>query len=165
MSKSLNEVIGACFRLASLWITIAQIRWSQTLLKPSSVVIWSSMSLSEMRPNTEFFQVRIFLHSDWIRRNTKYLSVFSPNARKYGPEKTAYLDTFHAVCFPDCWTISVCLSIPRCRNCPRLNCPIWSVMPQLKWNYTSSSKSHAFMSQKLVSSLRTIQGLPRSLKF
>ena len=29
--------------------------------------------------------------------NTKYLSVFSPNARKYGPEKTPYLDTFHAV--------------------------------------------------------------------
>ena len=27
----------------------------------------------------------------------KYLSVFSPNAGKYGPEKTPYLDTFHAV--------------------------------------------------------------------
>ena len=27
----------------------------------------------------------------------EYLSVFSPNAGKYGPEKTAYLDTFHAV--------------------------------------------------------------------
>ena len=28
------------------------------------------------------------------------LSVFSPNARKYGPEKTPYLDTIHAVyCF------------------------------------------------------------------
>ena len=26
-----------------------------------------------------------------------YLSVFSPNAGKYGPEKTLYLDTFHAV--------------------------------------------------------------------
>ena len=29
-------------------------------------------------------------HSDWI-------SVFSPNAGKYGPEKTPYLDSFHAV--------------------------------------------------------------------
>ena len=28
---------------------------------------------------------------------TKYLSVFSPNAGKYGPEKTPYLDTFHTV--------------------------------------------------------------------
>ena len=30
--------------------------------------------------------------------NTKYLSVFSPNEGKYGPEKTPYMDTFHAVC-------------------------------------------------------------------
>ena len=29
--------------------------------------------------------------------NAEYLSAFSPNARKYGPEKTPYLDTFHAV--------------------------------------------------------------------
>ena len=27
----------------------------------------------------------------------KYLSIFSPNAEKYGPEITPYLDTFHAV--------------------------------------------------------------------
>ena len=27
----------------------------------------------------------------------KYLSVFSPNARKYGPEKTPYLDTFRVM--------------------------------------------------------------------
>ena len=26
-----------------------------------------------------------------------FWSVFSPNAGKYGPEKTPYLDTFHAV--------------------------------------------------------------------
>ena len=43
------------------------------------------------------FLVRIFPHSDWIRRDTEYLSVFSPNAGKYRPEKTPYLDTFHAV--------------------------------------------------------------------
>ena len=48
-------------------------------------------------PNTEFFLVLIFPHLDWIRRDTKYLFVFSSNARKYGPEKTRYLDTFHAV--------------------------------------------------------------------
>ena len=42
--------------------------------------------------------------SHCIKRGTKgeelhcvYLSVFSPNAGKYGPEKTPYLDTFHAV--------------------------------------------------------------------
>ena len=45
----------------------------------------------------EFFLVRIFPHSDWIRRDMKYLSVFSPNAGKYRPEKTPYLDTFRTV--------------------------------------------------------------------
>ena len=53
--------------------------------------------LCEMCPNTEFFLARSFLHSDWIRRDTSYLSVFSPNAGKYGAEKTPYLDTFHAM--------------------------------------------------------------------
>ena len=33
------------------------------------------------------FVVRIFPHSDLIRRDTSYLSVFSPNARKCRPEK------------------------------------------------------------------------------
>ena len=27
----------------------------------------------------------------------EYLSIFSPNVGKYGPEKTPYLDTFNAV--------------------------------------------------------------------
>ena len=47
--------------------------------------------------NTEFFLARIFAHSDWIRRDTEYLLLFSPNPGKYGPEKTLYLDTFHEV--------------------------------------------------------------------
>ena len=35
--------------------------------------------LREKCPNTEFFLARIFPHSDWIRRDTKYVG-------KYGPE-------------------------------------------------------------------------------
>ena len=31
--------------------------------------------------------VSIFPHSDWIRRDTPYLSVFCPNVEKYGPEQ------------------------------------------------------------------------------
>ena len=31
------------------------------------------------------------------RKKCSFLSVFSPNAGKYGPEKTPYLDTFQAV--------------------------------------------------------------------
>ena len=35
-----------------------------------------------MCPNTEFYLVRIFPHSDWMRRDTEHLSVFSLNAGK-----------------------------------------------------------------------------------
>ena len=42
------------------------------------------ISLHEKCTNTEFF-------------SGQYFPVFSPNTGKYGPEKTPYLDTFHAV--------------------------------------------------------------------
>ena len=34
----------------------------------------------------------------FLRMHTEYFSLFRPNAGKYGPEKTPYLNTFHAVC-------------------------------------------------------------------
>ena len=37
-----------------------------------------------------FFLAHIFPHSDWIRRDTEYLSVFSPKTEKDGPEKTVH---------------------------------------------------------------------------
>ena len=58
---------------------------------------WNRVTLREKCPNTEFFLVRIFPHSEWIRKDTNYLSVFTLNVGKYGPEKTPFLDTFHAV--------------------------------------------------------------------
>ena len=33
------------------------------------------------------FLFHIFPNSDWIRRDTPYISVLSPNVRKHGPEK------------------------------------------------------------------------------
>ena len=47
-------------------------------------------------------QIRSFFRSVFSRTRTEYrempyLSVFSPNARKYGSETTPYLDHFHAV--------------------------------------------------------------------
>ena len=36
------------------------------------------------------FLARIFLHLDWIRRDTPYISLFSPNVGKYGPENYEY---------------------------------------------------------------------------
>ena len=67
---------------------------------PSNILkltTYLTRALREKCLNTEFFLVRIFLYSDWIRRDTPYLSIFSPNTGKYGPEITSYLDTIHAV--------------------------------------------------------------------
>ena len=47
---------------------------------PRAVIVWSCHCVKSV-------QTRSFI---W--------SVFSPNAGEYGPEKTPYLDTFHAVC-------------------------------------------------------------------
>ena len=57
----------------------------------------TSNSLREMCPNKGLLLIRIFLHSDWIRRFTLQISVFSQNTGKYGPEITPHQDTFHAV--------------------------------------------------------------------
>ena len=43
------------------------------------------------------FHLHIFPHLGLVPRVTPYIPVFSPNARKYRPEKTPYLYTFHAV--------------------------------------------------------------------
>ena len=48
-------------------------------------------ALREKCPNTEFFLVPIFLFYG------VNLCVFSPNTGKYGPQKTPFLDTFHAL--------------------------------------------------------------------
>ena len=50
-------------------------------------------ALRENCPNTEFFWSAF----SRIWTEYEYLSVFSPNAGKYGPEITLYLDIFHAV--------------------------------------------------------------------
>ena len=49
------------------------------------------------------FLVCIFPHSDWIRWDTSYLYVFSPNAGKYRPEKTPNTNNFHAAT----WTADI----------------------------------------------------------
>ena len=50
--------------------------------------------LCEMYPNTEFFLVRIFLHSDWIRRDTSYLSVSLHIQSKCGKVRTRKKSVF-----------------------------------------------------------------------
>ena len=89
--------------------------------------------MCEKCPNTEFFLVCIFPHSDTIQRDT-YLAVFSPNAGKYGPGKTPYLHTFHVViCVKQYYSeqfvlVATCLGGRFGINCASaflkiLNCP------------------------------------------
>ena len=47
----------------------------------------------------KIIQIRSFFWSVFSHSRTEYgeISVFSPNAGKYGPEEIPYLDTFHEV--------------------------------------------------------------------
>ena len=64
------------------------------------VVMVTSVSITAWKVSVfRFFLLLIFLHSGWIRRDTPYLSIFSPNVEKCGPEKLRVrrIFTFHAV--------------------------------------------------------------------
>ena len=74
----------------SYWFSIFLVLLSKTWLAN-----WNTLTMWKVS-NGDFFLVCIFLYSDWIRRFTEIFPVFSPNTGKYGPEKTPYLDTFHA---------------------------------------------------------------------
>ena len=65
--------------MLEIWTIL--ISWSQP-------VKMSCVTLRENCPNTEVFLVRIFPNSDWIRRDTEYLSAFSPNAAESGKIRT-----------------------------------------------------------------------------
>ena len=58
-------------------------------------------------------QIRSFFWSVFSRIRSEYgeirsyLSIFSPNAGKSGPEKTPYLDTFHALYFGELAFVAV----------------------------------------------------------
>ena len=70
-----------------------KISWSKTLSHLSKIY---SLFISGNATKIEHclksirirsFLARIFTHSDWIQRDTKYVSPISPNAGKCGPEK------------------------------------------------------------------------------
>ena len=80
--KSLHQNhLEFCFQMLlnkNEWLLFNSFRWSLIDL------VWST---TWKVPVFGVFLVRIFPHSDWIRRDTPYLSVFSPNPEKYRPEK------------------------------------------------------------------------------
>ena len=87
--------------------------------------------------------VRIFPHSDWTRRDREYLSVFSPNAGKCGPEKFrirsdrcgGYSKTWlKSVAFNRGFTVHDCKKNKITSYCYRkvgLNCIICKIKQQL----------------------------------
>ena len=77
----------------------------------------TTLTLREKCSDKEFFLVRIFPQLDWIRRDTPlqrdtpYLSVFSPNAGKYGPEKLRTWTLF-TQCLLPIWWVKVFSELP-----------------------------------------------------
>ena len=65
------------------------------------------------------FLVRIFPDSDWIRKDTKYLSVFTPNAGKCRPEKLRIRTLFTQCLFTQrkMWKI---FKVQKCSKTPRM---------------------------------------------
>ena len=78
--------IGSSFA-SRIWYNFCQIH--ETLMKvfKNFIVFYQIYTQHKKCPYSEFFQVCIFPHSYKKRRDTKYLSIFSPNAGKCGQEK------------------------------------------------------------------------------
>ena len=59
-------------------------KWRQNVIKMASKELPSiSLKLREKCPNTELFLIRIFPHSNWIRRDTLYFPAFGLNRERY----------------------------------------------------------------------------------
>ena len=80
--KLLNDFFKEKFVYIASWRSLMKVKNINTAWKRSVFVV---------------FLVRIFPHLDWIWEDTLYLSVFSQNARKYGPEKLQ-IRTFFTQC-------------------------------------------------------------------
>ena len=60
---------------------------------------------------------RIFSHSDWIRRDTKYLSVFSPNTGKCGKNTDQNKSEYGQFLRSECsWHFVKCTGKQQCRS-------------------------------------------------
>ena len=128
---SLKEILPSvsvleCFgeKVRSLKILYCTWTSSQVIFKVSSGIFFSPVyfstylqepTLREKCPNTGLFLVRTFPHSEWIRRDTKYLFVFSPNLGKCGPEIAPHSDSFRAVLFVFYIAHILCIRIRICK--------------------------------------------------
>ena len=102
--------------------------FSKQFTKPSFHLCWSlwkpstrnsSQCVKSVQIWSYFWSVFSLTRTEWEEiQSTKYLSVFNPNAGKYAPEITPYLDTFH--------TVSVSKKLQACspQLCTKMTC--WS---------------------------------------
>ena len=126
--KSHKTVWCTClFFISMTFISIYRLRFGD----------FFSISLREKCPNTELFLVSIFLYSDWIRRFTPKISVFSLNTGKYGLEITPYLDTFLTVYikhyYEPCMNFSILTMIFSVKCCKTFLLGFFSKMQLKKW--------------------------------
>ena len=78
--------------------------------------------------------VCIFPHSDWIRRHTPYLFVFSPNAGKWGPEKLQIPTLFAHYLF-------VCVRLSPGSKSPSTKFQLMNQYRVFRWFYTTLNVS------------------------
>ena len=91
------------------WLTKFEKSWASSKSRTTNleiavglgVVIWKISDDNTAWEVNVFgvFLVCIFSYLDVIRRDTLYLSIFSLNAGKYGPEKTSNMNSFYEVLF------------------------------------------------------------------
>ena len=98
-----TDQFSTTYRRFSFFSTIDMIdskTWVGTVIHQTwcllNILLMHMVTLCEKCPDTEFFLVRIFVYSDWIRKSP-YISVFCANTGKYRPEKSPYLETFYTV--------------------------------------------------------------------
>ena len=76
-------------------------KWSNELsfssIKLTSYIYEQCVLVVRFTSTVKSAQIRSFFWSVFSRIRIEYLFVLIPNAGKYGPEKTPYLDNFHAV--------------------------------------------------------------------
>ena len=83
MSRSYGHAFFLLSQHVVFWYRISKALWIDVKLGVLTILTITAWKLSLF----EVFPVRIFPYSDWIPKDTPYLSVFSPNAGKCRPEK------------------------------------------------------------------------------
>ena len=128
------------------------------------LIIWQPLVVSGALPILQklsvfgVFLACIFPYSDWIQRDTEYLSVFSPNAGKYRPEKLQILKLFTQ------WPRAIAQKSASFIWCIyKKHAWIWMVpterFPEMDWKNSSNDQKVFGISSIVFEVIRTISSL------